>query len=343
MTARLLSATRQAMSRLGGQQSSSFFSTAPKPSEIFQLPPNLKIDPRVKSSPVFGAERLQPQKRHEVPRPAAADNDELDSHHESHADIDDDQSLLYDLSTLPTPPHAIPLPHRLHVPILDLSHTHLGTFHLSPRTFATQPRIDILHRCIVYQRNKKRGLRNAGAVTKTISTVSGSGRKVRQQKGLGRSRAGHSRPAHWRGGAKAHGPKGKIQDYTTKLNKKVKALGLRCVLSQKLLEGRLVILSEIKVESHKTRLLEGMLGRFGVGKRGKSGLFVDCSPGRMEEGEESSNVYGGLDVNFKVASSNLPKVKVMNQKGFNVYDALKYELLFLSLNAVRALEERLDR
>lgn len=61
--------------------------------------------------------------------------------------------------------------------------------------------------------------------TKRIGEIRGSGRKVRPQKGQGTARAGHSRPPHWRGGAKAHGPR--IRDWSYKLNKKFVKLGLR--------------------------------------------------------------------------------------------------------------------
>lgn len=61
--------------------------------------------------------------------------------------------------------------------------------------------------------------------TKRIGEISGSGRKVRPQKGGGVARAGHSRPPHWRGGAKAHGPR--RRDFSFKLNRKFVKLGLR--------------------------------------------------------------------------------------------------------------------
>ena len=82
----------------------------------------------------------------------------------------------------------------------------VGTVNLPSEIFGKHPiRTDLIHRVVVYQRNKKRGKRNGGARTKTISEVSGSGKKMRQQKGTGMARCGHKRPPHWRGGAKAHG------------------------------------------------------------------------------------------------------------------------------------------
>ena len=230
------------------------------------------------------------------------------------------------------------------MPIVDLKDgEEVGTFHLSARTFGNDPiRVDILHRNVVYQRNKKRGKRNAGAVTKRVGEVSGSGRKVRPQKGGGTARAGHSRPAHWRGGAKAHGPKGKVQDYTTKLNKKVRKMGLRHALSQKLKEGNLIVTGDLAAPTHKTQEARAMLSRFGIaGKRGDTALLVDDADPPDAEGE--ARVYGGLDVNFRVATGNLQKVRMVNQLGCNVYSVLKFRKLVLSLSAVRSLEERLER
>ena len=356
-------------------------------STIVELPPNLKIDPRAKSSPFYGATVVVPEKKHKkgkykkdataadnVPQSAsisvdvdvdrtkeesavrevasaggeAAEDEDEDEDNDSEDDEDDEdeERILYDLSTKPDVPRAVPLPQRLHVPILDLkTGEEVGTFHLSDRTFGNDPvRVDILHRVVVWQRNKKRGKRNAGAITTTIHEVSGSGRKVRPQKGGGQARAGHSRPAHWRGGAKAHGPKGRVQDYTTKLNKKVRKMGVRHALSQKLKEGNLIVTSDMAMPTHKTGELDAMLGRLGIsgGKKGAANaLFVDdASP---SDYEDESKVYGGLDVNFKVASGNLQKVKILNQMGCNVYDMLKFRKLVLSLAAVRSLEERLEK
>eukprot|EP00573_Skeletonema_grethae_P010219 CAMPEP_0201711720 /NCGR_PEP_ID=MMETSP0578-20130828/59285_1 /ASSEMBLY_ACC=CAM_ASM_000663 /TAXON_ID=267565 /ORGANISM="Skeletonema grethea, Strain CCMP 1804" /LENGTH=416 /DNA_ID=CAMNT_0048200777 /DNA_START=68 /DNA_END=1318 /DNA_ORIENTATION=+ len=342
-----------------------------KKQQIVELPPNLKFDPRAKSSPFYGAEKVEESRRKKtkqqlkrkvegqeaaasVANDAAEDVDtEEDDNEYTDVEEDDDdeddeadeQRVLYDLSTKADVPRAIPLPQRLHVPIMDFkSGEQVGTFHLSDKTFGCDPvRVDILQRVVVWQRNKKRGKRNAGARTKTISEVSGSGRKVRNQKGGGVARAGHSRPAHWRGGAKAHGPKGNVQDYTTKLNKKVRRMGMRHALSQKLLEGNLVITNDMASETHKTRVLDEMLNRFDVsGKYGVTALMVDDA--QAEEGsEDEAFIHGGVNVNLKVASGNLHKVKVQNQIACNVYDMLKYKKLFLSLDAVKALEARLEK
>lgn len=366
----------------------SFSSAAPNKKEdlnstIFELPSNLKFDPRAKSSPFYGAERVETKKKKkEQPEKVSAkqieggaltvdvdeespgdkkaevvaeagsetvEEDEGDDigeyeDYDSEEEEEEEERVLYDLSTKPDVPRAIPLPQRLHVPVIDFrTGEEAGTFHLSEKTFGNDPiRVDILHRVVVWQRNKKRGKRNAGARTKTIHEVSGSGRKVRNQKGTGKARAGHSRPAHWRGGAKAHGPKGRVQDYTTKLNKKVRRMGVRQALSQKLKEGNLIVANDLALPTHKTRELEKMLRRFGIsGKRGATALI--CDDAEPADGEDENSVYGGLNVNFKVASGNLPKVQVLNQKGCHVFGMLRARKLVLSLAAVRSLEERLER
>lgn len=208
-------------------------------------------------------------------------------------------------------------------------------------------RPDLLQRVVTWQRNKKRGKRKAK--TKTISEVSGSGRKVRNQKGGGVARAGHSRPAHWRGGAKAHGPKGSIQDYTSKLNKGVRRLGLKHALSQKLKEGNLILTSSLELESHKTKHFAAILDSHDIGGQYGATAFVIDHATANDVGESgdydvdvtSSDSIGGINVNLKVASRNLYKVKVANQLGSNVYDILGHEKLVLSLGALKALEERL--
>lgn len=278
----------------------------------------------------------------------------------------DDENIYYSLSptALTEPTYAVPLPQRLHVPIYSLypddndndhkntadSLEQLGTLHLSPSVFGMDPiRTDILHRVIVYQRNKKRGKRFP-AKSKTISEVSGSGKKMRPQKGGGTARAGHKRPAHWRGGAKAHGPKGKVQDYTTKLNKKVRALGMRHALSQKLKEGNLVLVNDMTATMttttasssdgrHKTNSLVRALRRFEIGGKtvdvGATALLVDDADKTKEE------TVSGVDASLKLAGRNIFKVKLMNQLGANVHDIMKREKLVLSLSALEALEKRL--
>ena len=174
-----------------------WFSTRPE-EKIMVRPSNLIFDPAVTCSPFYGLAKISKE-------PQAAPGVEGDPD-----DCDDDVEM-FDASTRPEPLKAIPLPERLHVDIHQFNcadedgNTKVGTIHLSRDVFGCDPiRTDILQRVVQYQRNKKRGKRYP-AYTKTISEVSGSGKKMRAQKGSGNARCGHKRPPHWRGGAKAHG------------------------------------------------------------------------------------------------------------------------------------------
>jgi len=322
------------------------------------MPPNLRIDRRTSASPFAGldliaqgdddddesADDLEAQMDD-----LAIDGDEEEDYDDDDDDDDDDYTdgAFYSLANRPEPIFAISLPERLNVSIIDFkSSSQAGTIHLSQQVFGQDPiRADILHRCVVYQRNKKRGRRNGGARTKTISEVSGSGKKVRNQKGGGIARAGHKRPAHWRGGAKAHGPKGSVQNYETKLNKKVRKMGLRMALSQKLKEGNLILVNTFSdVGTYKTKVIaQTLLDLAGIGgKEGTTGYLVDHVIDDADEDGEVPVVTSleGCDINLKVGCSNIFRTKVTNQRNVNVYDILKHEKLVLSLSALKHLEER---
>ena len=333
------------------------------------LPPNLMFD--FKSS-------FAPQKDASVTNEAAAaassldeNDDDDDEHSESseasdydfddeNVDDDDEYIPLVFNANVSTHRQVQPLPFRLQVPIHDCkAEEEVGSVWLEPSVFGVEDiRVDLIAQNVNYIRNKIRGVRKAKS--KTISEKSGSGRKVRNQKGGGVARAGHSRPAHWRGGAKAHGPKN-TKDYgNTKLNKRVKALAMRSMLSQKLKEGNLVVVNHFHLDSHKTRPWASILeNHFGVGKALKktrlrnnsdleqttSALILDHYLEPEEKSSDSSDddyhaSYHGVPINLWVASSNIPRVMVRNHRFLNVYDCLKNEKLIVTLSALEQIEEK---
>jgi len=337
---------------------------------MMMLPPNLKIDPR---SSFLGLAQ-QPLPKYEDEKQENDVDDEEDEFEndiaDNYDDEDDDSTLVV---SRPEVAYAIPLPDRLNIPIytlLDNSNSNssnadeeqqsqypskVGTLWLDAAVFGCDPiRIDLLHRAVEYYRAKKRGRRTA--VTKTIAQVSGSGRKLRPQKGLGRARVGHSRPAHFRGGAKAHGPKN-VTDYgNIKLNKKVRKLALANVLSQKLKEGNLLVVDQWNdcLPTHKTADLVRLLAPWGIAQGKNStdaatALILDHYYPELAEktqgGDDADNAtatsYQGVPVNLRVASSNLYQIKVANDHGANVYDILKYDKLILTLSALQQIEGRL--
>ncbi len=141
-----------------------------------------------------------------------------------------------------------------------------------------------------------------------------------KQKGTGRARHSTRKVNLWRGGGRAFGPV--VRDHGVDLPKKVRALGLRCALSSKAREGKLLVLDSAKLDEPRTKALAARL----LGLSVTSALVVD--------GAE-------LDRNFQLASRNLPHVDVLPVMGANVYDILRRDLLVLTTDAVRSLEERL--
>jgi len=203
------------------------------------------------------------------------------------------------------------------VPVKTLDNTDAGEIELDDAIFGLDPRRDILHRMVNWQLAKRR----AGThKTKTVSEVSGTGKKPFRQKGTGRARQGTARAPHMRGGAVVHGPV--PRDHGFDMPKKVRKLALRHALSAKARDGNLIVLESAAAENHKTRELAARLKTLGIG----SALVVD--------GEE-------LDAKFALASRNLPLVDLLPQQGANVYDILRRETLVLTRDAVAKLQERL--
>jgi large subunit ribosomal protein L4 len=154
--------------------------------------------------------------------------------------------------------------------------------------------------------------------TKTRAEVSGSGKKPFKQKHTGRARQGGGRPPIHRHGGTVFGPV--PHSYDLKVNAKAKKAALRCVLSEKAREQKVVLLDALQLATHKTKDFAGVLAKLGV--EGKT-LVVDRK---------------GND-NLTRAAANNPKVTTMDPLGLNVYDALNAGTIVLTEDALRAVSE----
>lgn len=161
--------------------------------------------------------------------------------------------------------------------------------------------------------------RSGTAKTKDKWEVSGSGRKLWKQKGTGRARVGSIRSPLWKGGATVHGPHPRSYDYA--FPKTARRVALRNALSQKLSEGKIVVVENWQLESHKTQLLDATLS--GLGISGKA-LLV---------GTEKNP-------NLSRAAANNPRLQAIESLGVNVYELLKYDQVVFSKEAVLALQEK---
>ena len=192
-----------------------------------------------------------------------------------------------------------------------------GDIELNDDVFGLEPRADILHRVVTWQREKARGTARA---TRERSDVARTGKKFGNQKGGGTARHGNRRAPIFIGGGKAHGAR--LRDFNPSLNKKVRALGLKMALSSKAKDGTLFVLDNIDLKDAKTQALQGQIGKLGLGRKI---LVID--------GE-------GINDNFRLASANLVGINVLPAMGANVYDILNADSLVLTRAAVEKLEAR---
>lgn len=208
-------------------------------------------------------------------------------------------------------------PKNVKILVKNLAAQDVGEIELSPTVFQAPPRDDIVARVVHWQLNCRR----AGThKTKGISDVSGTTRKPYKQKGTGRARQGSLRSPQFRGGAVIFGPV--VRSHATALPKKVRALGLRSVLSSRLASGALTILDSLALDSHKTKAFRETFSRFG-----HDSILIISGP--------------TVDPTLKNACANLPTIDVLPQTAINVYDILRHRHLMMTREAASYLEERL--
>jgi large subunit ribosomal protein L4 len=201
--------------------------------------------------------------------------------------------------------------------VKNLDNEDVGEIELADEVFGVDVRRDILARMVNWQLAKRR----AGThKTKGVGEISGTTKKPYKQKGTGRARQGSLRSPQFRGGATIFGPV--VRSHEFGLQKKVRRLAMRCALSDKAKDGKLVVLDQAALPDGKTKVLKQRFEKFGW---------------------ESVLIVGGesLDENFARAAGNLPKVDVLPQQGANVYDILRRDTLVLTRDAVQHLEARL--
>jgi len=193
-----------------------------------------------------------------------------------------------------------------------------GILKLSGHVFGAPPRLDILHRVVVWQR---REWWQGTARVKNRNEVRGGGKKPWRQKGTGRARVSSIRNPIWRGGGVVHGPK--PRDHSIKLPKRIHHFALRVALSVKYAQGDLMIVEDLEMDSYKTKGLSKAIKNNGLHP---STLFVDAYD---------------LPTNFELAVKNIPKTAAVTVSDLIVYEILLRHRLVLTVQAVELLEELL--
>ena len=204
------------------------------------------------------------------------------------------------------------------VSVYTMTNEKVGDLELNDSIFGVEvdeKRLGLVHQVVIMQLAAQRQGTHS---TKTRSMVRGGGKKPWRQKGTGRARAGSRRSPLWRGGGTVFGPHPRSYAFT--MPKKQRRLALKCVLTDKVKSGDLIVLDDLDFEAPKTKQFVKLLNDFKVEKKA---LFVTC--------ENKENVTR--------SANNIQGIKTTNALGINVYDVLKHDKLFLTKDAVAKIEE----
>jgi len=167
--------------------------------------------------------------------------------------------------------------------------------------------------------NKRQGTH----ASKEKSTISGSTRKLKRQKGTGGARAGSIKNPLFRGGARVFGPQ--PRDYSEKINKKVKDLARKSVLSAKAKDNEIIVVEDFSFEAPKTKNIVALQKNLNVGD--KKSLLVIAN--------QDNNVY--------LSARNLQGFSVVNASGINTYELLKAKNLILCESSVEEIVKILNK
>ena len=201
------------------------------------------------------------------------------------------------------------------VKVLNMAGAEVGTVELSDAIFGIEPNPVVVHEVV---KNHLANCRQGTQSALTRAEVSGGGRKPWRQKGTGHARQGSTRAPQWTHGGIVFAPK--PRDYSYVLNKKVKRLALKSVLSAKVAEGKLVVIDSIKMDAIKTADFRKFLTAVNV-----DGKAVVITP--------------AVDTVVVKSARNIPGVLTTIANLLNVYDIVNAQYLVVDQAALAKIEE----
>ena len=188
---------------------------------------------------------------------------------------------------------------------------------LSDETFGREYNEPLVHQSVV---TYLAGARQGTVKQKTRSEVRGGGRKPWRQKGTGRARSGTIRSPIWRSGGVTFAAR--PRDFSKKLNKKMYRGAMQCILSELIRQGRLIVVNEFAVESHKTKDLVTKLKEFDL-----DNVLI---------------VSDQIEDNLYLAARNLHKVDVLDVSGLDPVSLIGFEKVLITVPALKKAEEMLS-
>ncbi|MBN1151417.1 50S ribosomal protein L4 [candidate division WOR-3 bacterium] len=187
---------------------------------------------------------------------------------------------------------------------------------LPESVFSVEQKQSVVHQAVVtFLANQRQG----NASVKTRREVSGGGKKPWRQKGTGRARQGSIRAVQWRGGGIAHGPK--VRKYTKKLNRKMRALAIKSLLSSKAEKGSIKCVEKLSFDRPQTSRVESMLTSLKM--NGTKTLIIN---------DEYSREY-------VLSANNLPGVKTALVSCLNAFELINADNLIMTPESIALLKE----
>ena len=201
------------------------------------------------------------------------------------------------------------------VTMLNMAGAEAGVIELRDDIFGIEPNANAVHAVVVnYLANQRQGTQSA----KTRGDVRGGGRKPFRQKGTGRHRQGSTTDPSQVGGGVAFAPK--PRDYRYTINKKVRRLAMKSVLSSKVLEKELIVLDELRFDAPKTKEMIKVLENV---KAGKKALIVTAEK----------------DENIVKSAANIPGVRTALVGTMNVYEIVNHNSFIVTKEAIEKIQE----
>src|SRR5579864_6355583 len=199
--------------------------------------------------------------------------------------------------------------------VYDMEGQILREADLDSYVFGAPVNTAVLHQVVTAQFvNRRQGT----ASTKNRSAVSGGNSKPYRQKGTGRARQGSTRAPQWKGGGSVFGPR--PHTYDRALPRRVKRLAIRSALSDKVANGRLLLMDKLTFDAPRTKDMEQLLGVLPLERN-----VLVLMPER--------------DENVILSARNLHRIKMGHVSSINVVELLKYDAVLMPVATVERIVE----
>jgi large subunit ribosomal protein L4 len=187
---------------------------------------------------------------------------------------------------------------------------------VSETVFGQEFNPTLVHQIVTAYRAKGR---QGSKAQKSRSEVRGGGAKPWRQKGMGKARAGTIRSPIWVGGGCTFAAK--PRDFSQKVNRKMYRAALRVIFSKLAVDGRLVVVDSINIDTPKTKIFAAKLKEFDI--------------------QNALIILDSIDENTYIASRNIPNVNLIDTHSIDPVSLLKHKQVLVTTAAVKAIEEAL--